>query len=130
MKPKETKNKSVLKKTQKVQPKSPLKPAQKAKSSKILKKEKGAKKTKALKKENRTHEVSQTKITIEKNVVLTDAEGRILCQLRDCDQPAEGFKLLSVSLSPGLEKDTGPQKNSFRGKAGEICGGTGLEIPQ
>lgn len=28
------------------------------------------------------------KITIEKDIVLTDAEGRILCRVRECDQPA------------------------------------------
>jgi hypothetical protein len=28
------------------------------------------------------------KIVIQKDIVLTDAEGRILCRVRDCDQPA------------------------------------------
>ena len=33
------------------------------------------------------------KITIQKDIVLTDAEGRILCRVRDCDQPSvvEGY---------------------------------------
>ena len=33
-------------------------------------------------------EAPETRITIQRDIVLTDAEGRVLCRVRDCDQPA------------------------------------------
>lgn len=39
-------------------------------------------------KADRSENREPAKITIEKDIVLTDAEGRILCRVRECDQPA------------------------------------------
>ncbi len=58
-----------------------LKKVPKVSGKRTSKKEKGVDQT-------RKKESSETKIVIQRDIVLTDAEGRVLCRVRDCDQPA------------------------------------------
>ena len=80
--------KKVAKKTAAKKVTAKKAPVKKSEPKKSKKAESAAKTEKPEKAASKSKKAAPVKIQIQEDVILTDAEGRILCRVRDCDQPA------------------------------------------
>lgn len=90
--PKASTKKAPESKKVKVEPKAKAVAEKVEKLAKAPKPEK-AKEPKKSERAIATESSAPAKITIEQDIVITDAEGRVLCRVRECDQPSvvEGY---------------------------------------